>query len=332
MTDRTKLLRRGPRGFRVWAPIAGAGVALALLAGCGGGSPASSTGGTAGPTATASAGGGAAAQSAGAGGGDAAEFGLPTAEIERRQIKVESLIQQCMKKQGFDYLPVDPAILRTAMESNSRPSGMTDQAFRQQFGYGITTLYDAQLKQAQASQGEPNRKIRAALGAADRAAYDRALYGENPSATFAAALDSEDLGALGGCTKEAVDPIFPAAELRRLLTTGQDAVGQRALNDPRVVAATRSWSDCMRQAGFTYAKPEDIKSDFQGRLAAVVGAGARVAPVGAAAAPAYDAAQLTSLQADEIRVAVADATCAGTSGLKKVKDAVEAELAKTMGG
>ena len=315
MTARSVLPRRSRRhGAYRWAAIAGGIAAVAALAGCGGGKP------TAAPAAQAA---------------DAAEFGLPGAEIERRQIKVEGLIRVCMKSQGFDYVPVDPATLRAAMDSNSKPSGLSDAEFRKQYGYGISTLYDAQLLQSQNSQSEPNKKIRDALAPADHAAYDQALYGGNSSATFASALDSEDLTGLGGCTKQAVDTVFPASEIKLLRQNpnSQDAVGELALQDPRVVEAVRSWSACIRSAGYSYAKPDEIKTDMQARLGAIVGAASQTLPVGTdpATAKTYDQAAMAALQKLEIAVATADFACAA-KGLKATKDKVEAELAKTLGG
>lgn len=309
------------RWLRARLLLGGGLVAVAALAGCGGGGG-GATGAGGGPAAKV--GGGAAAQ-------DQAEFGLPGAEIERRQIRVEDLIKTCMKSQGFDYVPVDPATLRAAMDSNSKPNGLSEKDFRKQYGYGIATLYEAQLKQAQASQGQPNQRIRSALAPAQQVAYDRTLYGANPSATFAAALDSEDLSQIGGCTKKAVDQVFPAQEVRRLVRGSQDAIGELALQDPRVVEATRAWSDCMRRAGFTYANPDEVETALKDRLAAVVGGASKPAPVGATPAAPYDRAALAALQRDEVSVAVADYGCAA-KGLKKTKDAVEAELAKAQGG
>lgn len=303
-------------GYR-WVAVAGVLAVAAALAGCGGGGAKQTAAPAAAPAASAA---------------DAAEFGLAGAEIERRQVKVESLIQTCMKAQGFDYVPMDPATLRAAMDANSKPSGLSDEEFRRQYGYGISTLYDAQLLQAQNSQGEPNKKIREALAPADRAAYDRALYGDNASATFAAALDSEDLTVLGGCTKQAVDAVFPPAEIKLLRQSpaSQDAVGERALQDPRVVEALRSWSGCMQAAGHTYAKPDEIKADIQARLGAIVGAASSVAPVGTAVAT-YDQTAMAALQQQEITLANADSACAA-KGLRAIKDKVEAELTKALGG
>lgn len=318
MTVRSVLQTRSRRhrGYR-FAAVAGGIAAVAALAGCGGGGAKSTT---AAPAAQAA---------------DAAEFGLPGAEIERRQIKVEGLIRTCMKNQGFDYVPVDPATLRAAMDSNSKPSGLSEQEFRKQFGYGISTLYDAQLLQSQNSQSEPNRKIRDALAPADQAAYDQALYGGNRSATFASALDSEDLTGLGGCTKRAVDTVFPASEIKllRQSPSSQDAVGELALQDPRVIEATRSWSGCLRSAGYSYAKPDEIKTDLQARLGAIVGAAPQTLPVGTdpATAKTYDQAAMAALQKQEIALATADFACAA-KGLKATKDKVEAELTKALGG
>src|SRR5205085_1702381 len=85
---------------------------------------------------------------------------------------------------------------------------MSKDDFEKQYGYGIATLYEQRRKQAVAG---PNQAIRDSLGEADRKAYDHALYGDDPTATFAEAVDSGDYSRLGGCIKTATDQVFGAA-------------------------------------------------------------------------------------------------------------------------
>lgn len=77
-----------------------------------------------------------------------------------------------MRAQGFEYTPVDPFARQQAVTGKARGN----------------------------AQSDPNDRIRKALTGADRAAYDRALWGENPGVTFAEALDTGDFSELGGCT------------------------------------------------------------------------------------------------------------------------------------
>ena len=120
----------------------------------------------------------------------------------QRQGKAENLIRDCMKAQGFDYIPVDPQAQRAALVGQA---GMSEEDFNKQYGYGITTLYG---KEQTVDAANPNIAIRNGLSDADKAAYDHALYGDDPTATFGQALDTGDYSRLGGCTKEAAEKVF----------------------------------------------------------------------------------------------------------------------------
>jgi len=121
------------------------------------------------------------------------------------QARVENRIADCMKAQGFEYTPVDPFAQQQALTGKAR---ITDEEFTRQFGYGISTLFGKGDEQS-----DPNDRIRRSLAEADRAAYDRALYGENVGVTFAEAVDTGDFTELGGCTKDASEAAFGGAAL-----------------------------------------------------------------------------------------------------------------------
>src|SRR5439155_20831639 len=133
------------------------------------------------------------------------QLGFDQAGIQARQAKAETLIRDCMKAQGFDYVPVNPAEQQAALTG---VQGMSEADFNRQFGFGITTLYD---KQTSTAVG-PNEKIRSELDAAGRAAYDRALRGEHTDADFQTAVDNGDYSRLGGCTRTATEQVFGGLE------------------------------------------------------------------------------------------------------------------------
>ena len=101
-------------------------------------------------------------------------LGFSGAGIIERQSRVEGEIRDCMKAQGFDYIPVDPLVQERALTGKA----MTEEEFIKQFGDGVSTLFDRGLG---GRQTDPNERIRKNLSAADRKAYDRALGGENPA-------------------------------------------------------------------------------------------------------------------------------------------------------
>ena len=170
-----------------------------------------------------------------------------------------------MKAQGFDYIPVDPFAQQQALTGKAR---MTDEEFIKQFGYGISTLFGKGNEQS-----DPNERIRKSLSAADRAAYDRALGGDNPGVTFAEAVDSGDFSELGGCTKEASEAAFGGAAVLTALVGKLDELDERIIQDQRMVKAIEKWTACMQEKGYRYEEPDAIDSDLQQRFKAIVGTG-----------------------------------------------------------
>jgi hypothetical protein len=232
------------------------------------------------------------------------QLGFDQAGIIARQSKVESSIRDCMKAQGFDYVPVDPFAQRAAVLGSSR---LSDEDFLQQFGYGISTLWGRGRADA-----DPNASLRLALGPADRKAYDRALWGDTPGATFTEAVDSGNFNKLGGCTREATEKVFGGAALLTRLQERLDGLEERILQDQRMVRAIEAWSDCMSRRGFEYDEPEAIDSDLFQRMEQLVGP----LPGQFATGPApgekprsYSRAALAELQREEVAIARADFAC-----------------------
>src|SRR5215204_6859754 len=83
------------------------------------------------------------------------QLGFDQAGIVARQSRVEAAIRDCMRSEGFDYIPVDPLAQRAAVLGSSR---LTDEDFQQQYGYGISTLWGRGKPQA-----DPNQRIRLGL-------------------------------------------------------------------------------------------------------------------------------------------------------------------------
>jgi len=217
------------------------------------------------------------------------------------QARVENRIGECMRAQGFEYQPVDPFAAQQAVTGKAR---ITDEEFTKQFGYGISTLLGKGNQQS-----DPNERIRAGLSAADRAAYDRALGGDNPGVTFAEAVDSGDFSELGGCTKEASDASFGGAATLNTLVERLDGLDERIIQDQRMVKANEKWSACMQEKGYRYEEPDAIDEDMNERFRGIVGAGIRPGTSTIPAGASFDRAALATLQQEEVRIANADLDC-----------------------
>ena len=251
------------------------------------------------------------------------QLGFDQAGIAERQSRVEAAIGECMKAQGFEYVPIDPLAQRAAVTGSAR---LSDEDFLQQFGYGISTLYGRASAQA-----DPNERIRESLSDADRAAYDRALWGENVGATFAEANDSGDFTRLGGCTKQATEQVFGGVAVLTGLVSKLDDLDERIAQDQRMVRATEQWSQCMADAGFKYEEPDDIDGAILDKFKAI--AGSSVEPGATSASDgntvvAVDQAALQALQREEVETARADAACEAKY-ITPVEDVVRPEYEAT---
>jgi hypothetical protein len=230
------------------------------------------------------------------------QLGFSESGVVERQSRVEGRIRDCMKAQGFDYVPVDPLAQRAALTGKAR---MTDEEFLDQFGYGISTLFGRGTPQS-----DPNERIRRSLGPADRAAYDRTLYGDNPGLTFAEAIDNDAAAELDGCTKQATEAVFGGGAVLATLQGKFDELEERINQDQRMVRAVEKWTECMAEKGFRYEEPEEIDEDLIERFKAIVG---QVTQPGATApadpSAAYDRGALAALKREEVKLARADLAC-----------------------
>jgi hypothetical protein len=230
------------------------------------------------------------------------QLGFDQASLDARLSRAEARVRACMKAQGFEYVPIDPAAQRAALFGTGN---VREQ--ERQFGYFVSTLWGHGRPQA-----DPNQRIRASLGAADRIAYDRALGGDNPGATFQDAFDTGDFTKLGGCRLEAIEAVFGGAQVLTEIQGKLDQLDERIVQDQRMVKATERWSSCMAAAGYQYTDPDAIDVDLEKRLEKIVGpvpgkfqtgppAGTRPRP--------YDHAAIAALQRDELATWRADNAC-----------------------
>lgn len=244
-----------------------------------------------------------------------AQVGFDTDGLQERQSRIEAGISECMTAQGFEYVPIDPIAQRAAITGSSR---LSDEDFRKQFGYGITTLYGKGT-----AQNNPNERIRGALSGADRTAYERALWGENTGATFSQAIEDGDFTRLGGCTKTATEAVYGGTQLLATLQGKLDELDQRIVQDQRMVRAIEQWAGCMNAAGYRYSDPQDVDEDLLNRFREIV---PDAEPYATAAAPGttYDKAALEALQRDEVAIVNADVGCEDKH-ITSVEDTVKAE-------
>jgi hypothetical protein len=205
------------------------------------------------------------------------EFGLTSREIVQAVEQVESLIAQCMREQGFEYVAADYNTVQRGMSAIMSFPGMEEEEFIAEHGFGMSTLYTGRPPQladgyspGKVGLGERNIQIFNSLSPADQVAYNRALLGENTDMTFAVALDIEDFSRCGGCTLKAIEQVFEPEQLKETYYNPRDAL---ILKDPRMRDVLRKYAEKMRRNGFEYTDPEEVEADVRQRLYAITGGG-----------------------------------------------------------
>jgi hypothetical protein len=205
------------------------------------------------------------------------EFGLNQRELVQAIERVEELISKCMRERGFQYVAADHNTVRAGMAADKKLPGLSEEEFISKYGFGLATLYTGQPPQlatgyspAKVGLGEQNIQYYRSLSAGDQAAYSFALSGENNGATFAIALETEDLSATGGCTRTAVEQVFKPEQLKTNFYNPQDALINK---DRRMKAALAFYAREMKKAGFDYSHPDEVEPDIRARLAALTNNG-----------------------------------------------------------
>ncbi len=198
------------------------------------------------------------------------EFGMSPKELVQAIEKTEELIARCMQEQGFRYIAADHNTVRAGMAADKSLPGLSEEEFVKRYGFGIATLYTGLPPQlatgyspGRIGLGERNVQIFRALSPADQVAYNRALFGEDVNATFAVALEAEDLSRTGGCTRKAISEVFKPDQLKPSHYNPQDGLINK---DPRMMAALNNWRRDMKKAGFDYNHPDEIEPDIKNRL------------------------------------------------------------------
>jgi hypothetical protein len=249
--------------------------------------------------------------------------------VDAKKQKVENLIADCMKKQGFQYVPHVLADLVPESASYAGQLSVLEPAdevrkFREKYGFGVMSrlVYpdDPAVKLPDIDPSKnPNNAIRDRLDAGRREAYDRALDGVVDPGTDGKHHKGDIK--VPGCSSTAYTEVFG--------DTTPDEASQRAREraytafqtDPEVVADAQKWADCLRGQGYkvNYTRPGEIETGMatlamDGQLPAEPGESVQVPTGGAATAAVAGSAPLSAEAAKvglqrETKAALADLDC-----------------------
>ncbi|WP_157630592.1 hypothetical protein [Kribbella catacumbae] len=242
------------------------------------------------------------------------EFGLTEQQFADHVEKTQALITTCMSEAGFEYVPVDVKTVEAAQARVRHDPGMTRAQYKAKWGFAVSTRQDNPVRDTGLG---PNLRIYNSLAPANKVAYNRTLFGEDPTADFVFTLDEEDFSSTGGCTRAAVTKVFTPVQVRGTYVNPKDVLVQA---DKRIVAARQAWSKCMKAEGYDYIEDQDeIIGEYEERLDKLLDGDDPDSLTG------ERAAALKKLHQDEIAVALADLDCQ-LKHSDKVFDQVETEV------
>ncbi|MET2012256.1 hypothetical protein ABXJ56_11925 [Microbacterium chocolatum] len=216
---------------------------------------------------------------------------------DARLLAREEVIAECMKEQGFDYIPAPPTPLGFDFNTWGSPE-LDDPDWIDRWGYGIVDGPD----QVQVTiPDDPNEAIVEGLTDSERTAYYEALVG-SPDAYDADGLyDPSQGGCLGEAEiADAADDPLRGDRFRAL----NDAVlaFYAELNEQQdIVALNARWAACMADEGEDgFASPLDPISEINVALQELVSEGGETA---------WDNPEIERLRERETALAHVDARC-----------------------
>ncbi|MET7472643.1 hypothetical protein ABZU22_16090 [Micromonospora sp. NPDC005222] len=222
------------------------------------------------------------------------------------------LIRDCMQRRGFRYWPVPR---QPVPELREFPYVLDDVPYARRHGYG--GALERRLQEAMAA--DPNARYVRDLPPERGAAAVRAVNGDpgEPDA-LRATLPAGGVvrRSSHSCTSEAERQLYRDLPGWYRVTRITDNLAGlrvgRVLADPRYADGVRAWRRCMRAAGHDVADPASARAS--------------------APEPTSGSGTSGSVTPGEIRLAVAEATCATRTGLGRLARRLDAEHRRAIDG
>jgi hypothetical protein len=280
------------------------------------------------------------------------------AEDRARQLEVEEKTAACMAEQGFEYTPYVPEEMFVYYAGPEED--LTEEERMKTYGYGYFTymLEEAQnqdvIQEEFDPNDDPNWARMEAMSESERAAYEKALYGDWESFDSEPQYDEDgnqiyvepDFSEIGGCANLAQEEVWGRGQefndemmaLQEQLEPLWMDLYARIEADPRMVDANAEWAACMADRGYTFAKQDDIYeylskkqedlwsnqegfSSGEATATTISEGGGDFGPFG----PGIDEAMIQGLADEELAIASDDWDCQGGKSFNDLRQEVSEE-------
>ncbi|MFB3980008.1 MULTISPECIES: hypothetical protein [Microbacterium] len=240
--------------------------------------------------------------------GAASDPNADSAALLEQEKKRQGVIAECMKEQGFDYVPyVDATAYSTVSADDWKPD---DRSWVAQNGYGMLRSFE---QTPETSEPDPNTKHLESLPESQQRAWNRALLGDYAGEE----APQEWIPARAGCSGKADQQTSADsdefADLRQALGTLQEKV----TSSPEIARADSEWAACMTTAGYSFTNPQGAITSLSQQWMELLGDGSTQP----------DASAKEKFKTEEIETALADLDCRTKTGyderVEKVQWAAE---------
>ncbi|MCC8480766.1 hypothetical protein LMJ41_23210 [Streptomyces globisporus] len=173
----------------------------------------------------------------------------------------EKEIRSCMRERGHVYRTAPVADPRRLAAEN--PYGLLDADWAEDDGYGITA------EQLAGRPRDPNASYLSSLPKAERAAWEKALLGEEKNHRTLTLPDGTEIGYdPRSCVEVASNTVYGKrwTELRYLMEALTNDIVTAVRDNPGFRDAERAWADCMAEQGHAYRKLSEPRSETKQRL------------------------------------------------------------------
>lgn len=191
---------------------------------------------------------------------------------ERMSKKMEKEIQQCMAKEGFEYVPVTNQFISFDSQSVDFP-GPDNPSWRKEYGYGITIQRLNPNNEAFESPipdiKDPNQEIVDKMSKAERRAYYLALDGYDPD-ELTEAIEGAPPIPPPGATLDGTEPQTKGCRTKAYAAMNEnvmnnpdnqdviqelfDSLQKKIDEDPATKKLLSSYKKCTAKAGFSNLK------------------------------------------------------------------------------
>lgn len=232
---------------------------------------------------------------------------------DARLLAREEVVAECMKEQGFDYIPSPPTPLGFDFNMWGSPE-LDDPDWIQRWGYGIV---DGPDQVEVTILEDPNEAIVEGLSDSERTAYYEALVGSPDAVDADGVYDPSEGGCLGQAeiADAADDPL--RGDRFRALNDAVMVFYNDLTQQQDIVALNARWAACMADGGEAgFASPLDPISEINIALQELVREGGETA---------WDNPEIERLREREIALAQVDARCRDAVDYRETEEEVRFE-------